>query len=357
MSKERKIIHVDMDAFFASVEQRDNPELRGKPIAVGGGGKRGVVAAASYEARQFGVRSAMPGITAIRLCPELIFVRHRFDAYKEVSQQIRSIFLDYTDLVEPLSLDEAYLDVTENKKGLKSATLIAEEIRQRIFQETQLTASAGVSINKFVAKVASDENKPNGLTLIAPDQVDEFVKKLPVERFFGIGKVTAEKLKRRNIHTGEDLRQFTRPALVKMFGKSGAYYFNICRGIDFREVKPNRLPKSVSCEETYSENLADQMALELAIHHLTERLWERTNKKNIKGKTVTLKIKYADFKQQTRSVSQSKYYESKEEVFQTALQLLSSEPLQNEIRLLGLGVSNLNLDYATKGEKQLTLNF
>ena len=197
---QRKIIHIDMDAFFASVEQRDNPELRGKPIAVGGGGKRGVVAAASYEAREFGVRSAMPGAIAIRKCPQLIFVRHRFDAYKEVSQQIRNIFTDYTDLVEPLSLDEAYLDVTHNKKGMRSATIIAEEIRARIFEETQLTASAGVSVNKFVAKMASDENKPNGLTLIGPGDVDEYVRKLPIERFYGIGKVTAEKLKRRNIH-------------------------------------------------------------------------------------------------------------------------------------------------------------
>ena len=354
---QRKIIHIDMDAFFASVEQRDNPELRGKPIAVGGGGKRGVVAAASYEAREFGVRSAMPGAIAIRKCPQLIFVRHRFDAYKEVSQQIRNIFTDYTDLVEPLSLDEAYLDVTHNKKGMRSATIIAEEIRARIFEETQLTASAGVSVNKFVAKMASDENKPNGLTLIGPGDVDEYVRKLPIERFYGIGKVTAEKLKRRNIHSGEDLRQFTRPTLVKFFGKSGGYFFNICRGIDHREVKPNRSPKSISCEETYKENLEEAMDLEAGIHDLTERLWQRTSRKQILGKTVTLKIKYADFKLQTRSQTQEEWVGEKEQLFQIALELLHGQVLSGPIRLMGLGVSNLNIAREESGKQQLTFDF
>ena len=356
--EQRKIIHVDMDAFFASVEQRDDPSLRGKPIAVGGSGTRGVIAAASYEARKFGVRSAMPGVIALRKCPQLIFVKHRFEAYKEVSQQIRNIFLEYTDLVEPLSLDEAFLDVTHNKKGMKSASRIAEEIRKRIHTETQLTASAGVSVNKFIAKVASDENKPDGLTLITPAQIDAFVSQLPIQRFFGIGKVTAEKLKRRNIYTGADLRELTRPTLVKLFGKSGAYYYNISRGIDHREVKPNRLPKSISCERTFSENKSEMMELELAIHELTERVYERLLRKETKGKTITLKIRYADFSLQTRSVSLEDFTGYKEVVFEKAIDLLHQAELTQEIRLLGLGISNLNLDYGVqKGKHQLTFDF
>ena len=235
-----------MDAFYASVEQRDNPKLKGKPIAVGGSRERGVVAAASYEARKFGVRSAMPSITAARLCPELIFVRHRFEVYKKVSQQIRAIFHEYTDLVEPLSLDEAFLDVTTNKLNFPSASMIASEIRWKIHKETGLNASAGISVNKFLAKVASDINKPNGQKIVAPHEIDEFIAELPIRKFFGVGKVTAKKMHDLDIHTGADLQRYTRPELVRNFGKSGAYYFNICRGIDHRPVKADRITKSVS---------------------------------------------------------------------------------------------------------------
>lgn len=359
----RKIIHVDMDAFFASVEQRDRPELRGKPIAVGGGSARGVVAAASYEARAYGVRSAMPGAIAARKCPDLIFVKHRFDAYKAVSEQIRSIFFEYTDLVEPLSLDEAYLDLTHNKKGMKSATLIAEEIRQRIFKETRLTASAGVSVNKFLAKVASDINKPNGLTLIAPHDIPDFIDALPIERFFGIGKVTAEKLKRRNIHTGKDLKKLSKSALSELFGKSGPHFYNICRGIDHREVKPNRQPKSISCEETYSNNIRSQEECHEAIESLARRLKDRLEKNRFKkrhkleGKTITLKIKFADFTQQTRSKTFPLPI-GDDELASLGIALLQQEQIEQDIRLLGLGVSKLNINESDDPEEtQLTFEF
>ena len=359
----RKIIHVDMDAFFASVEQRDRPELRGKPIAVGGGSSRGVVAAASYEARAYGVKSAMPGAIAARKCPGLIFVKHRFDAYKAVSQQIRNIFLEYTDLVEPLSLDEAYLDLTHNKKGMKSATLIAEEIRQRIFEETQLTASAGVSVNKFLAKVASDINKPNGLTLIAPKDIPAFIDALPIERFYGIGKVTAEKLKRRNIHTGKDLKELSKLALGELFGKSGPHFYDICRGIDHREVKPNRRPKSISCEETYSNNIRSQEECHEAIESLAIRLKERFEKsrngkrQKLEGKTITLKIKFADFSQQTRSKTLAQPI-SQEAFASLGIALLQQEQIAQDIRLLGLGISKLNINEVDEpDETQLTFGF
>ena len=253
----RKIIHIDMDAFFASVEQRDHPELRGKAIAVGGGGKRGVVAAASYEARKYGVHSAMPGSVAARLCPHLIFVKANFEQYKKVSQQIRGIFAEYTDLIEPLSLDEAYLDVTENKKGIASATQIAQEIRQKITEQTQLTASAGVSFTKFIAKTASDFNKPNGITVIKPDQAQAFLDKLPIEKFHGIGKVTADKMRKMKIKNGADLREWTEIDLVRRFGKMGQHYYRICRGEDQSPVNPHRIRKSISAEETFYDDIED----------------------------------------------------------------------------------------------------
>ena len=298
----RKIIHVDMDAFFASVEQLDNPGLRGKAVAVGGTGERGVVAAASYEARKFGVRSAMSSKVAKRKCPHLIFVKHRFDRYKEISHQIRQIFLEYTDLVEPLSLDEAYLDVTYAKKGKPSATLIAKEIRKRIYQTTGLTASAGVSYNKFLAKVASDVNKPDGIFVVTPGEAQEFIDKLEVRKFFGIGKVSAEKLNKMGVWTGADLKQIDRLELKRLFGKAGAYYYAICRGIDHREVQPSRERKSVGAENTFSTDLFLNEDLENELLKIAHKVWERAADSKVKAKTLTLKFKYADFEQHTRSI-------------------------------------------------------
>src|SRR5215203_1649793 len=276
----RKIIHVDMDAFFASVEQRDDPGLRGKPVAVGGG-HRGVVTAASYEARPFGVRSAMPSVTAKRRCPELIFVKPRFDVYLSVSHQIRAIFCDYTDLVEPLSLDEAYLDVTKDRLGLGSARAIAEDIRRRIREETQLTASAGVSYCKFIAKLASDHRKPDGLTVITPERGAEFVASLPVARFHGVGPVTAQKMERLGIFTGADLQEWSLPALEAKFGSSGDWYWRICRGIDEREVKPDRPYKSVSAERTFDEDLRDPERLSAELERISGYAWDRVRRAEV----------------------------------------------------------------------------
>lgn len=345
-----------MDAFFASVEQRDDPSLRGKPVAVGGNRERGVVAAASYEARKFGVHSAMPSKTAARLCPNLIFVNHRFDAYKEVSRQIREIFYEYTDLVEPLSLDEAFLDVTRNKQELKSATLIAEQIRQKIKAETQLTASAGVSVNKFLAKVASDIHKPDGLTLIPPDKIEGFIKELPIERFFGIGKVTAEKMKRDGIHTGLDLQKYDRPTLVRRFGKAGGYYFNICRGIDERPVNADRVTKSLSAENTFETDLEDVDAMVLEIRRLSEVVSRRLRKSELKGKTVTVKIRYSDFQIHTRSLSLDNFIDEEELIADTAEKLIREKPLAQAVRLLGVGLGKLNVPSVSSGG-QLTLDF
>lgn len=352
----RKILHIDMDAFYASVEQRDNPELRGKPVAVGGSRARGVVAAASYEARTFGVKSAMPSAVAARKCPELIFVRPRFEVYKSVSQQIREIFFAYTDLVEPLALDEAFLDVTENKRGITRATEIAREIRQRIFDETQLTASAGISINKFLAKVATDINKPNGQTLIHPSKVDAFTANLEVERFFGVGKVTAEKLHRMGIHTGSDLRKYSRPALVQMFGKSGSYYYHICRGIDDRPVRPDRIRKSVGAERTYNEDLADLSAQKSALKDIAEEVSKRMQKGNHQGKTITVKLRYSDFTTHTRSRSIDHFTDAEAEIYAIAIELLEAHPREQPFRLLGISVSNLDADRSSEGG-QLTLDF
>lgn len=352
---QRKIIHVDMDAFYASVEQRDNPELRGKPIAVGGGGPRGVVAAASYEARKFGVRSAMSGMLARKRCPELIFVRSNFDKYREVSEKIRKIFHDYTDLVEPLSLDEAYLDVTINKKGNPSATLIAKEIRQRIFEETQLTASAGVSINKFIAKVASDYNKPNGQKTVNPDEVLDFLEKLPIGKFYGVGKVTEEKMYQLGIFTGKELKEKTEEYLTEHFGKSGAYYYYVVRGIHTSEVKPHRIAKSVGTEHTFSENLVSEVFMLEKLEEIAGELDRRLQKKKIAGKTITLKIKYRDFTVQTRSKTLPYFISDKSVLFEAVKELLFQERPKESVRLLGISLSSLNTDVENKTKKQVAV--
>src|SRR5215203_5329175 len=336
----RKIIHVDMDAFYASVEQRDAPELKGKPVAVGGG-HRGVVMAASYEARKYGVRSAMPSVTAKRRCPDLIFVKTRFDVYRAVSQQIRSIFSDYTDLVEPLSLDEAYLDVTEDRLGLGSARAIAEDIRRRIREECQLTASAGVSYCKFIAKLASDHRKPDGLCVITPDKGPDFVASLPVSRFHGVGPVTAQKMERLGIVTGADLQAWTLPQLQAHFGSSADWYWRICRGIDHREVKPDRPYKSVSAERTFDEDLSDPERLTAEVERIAGYAWARIEKAEVAGRTVTLKVKYADFELITRSRSFAAPVPDHEAFTAAGQALLASLfPLPKGIRLLGLGLHN-----------------
>jgi DNA polymerase-4 len=353
--KVRKIIHIDMDAFFASVEQQDNPELRGKPVAVGGSAERGVVAAASYEARKFGVRSALPSKTAKRLCPELIFVKPRFDRYKEISGQIREIFAEYTDLIEPLSLDEAYLDVTDNKKDISSATQIASEIRQKIVKKTGLTASAGVSYNKFLAKTASDINKPNGQFVIKPAQAVAFVETLPVHKFYGIGKVTAEKLIQMGILTGKELKEQSLEFLVKNFGKVGKYYFEIARGQDHREVSPNRESKSISVENTYSKDLELLSEIYHELYILTEQLLKRAGKQGLFGRTLVLKIKYADFEIITRSKTTTKGFSNKDIINQAAEKFIENLlPFPKGIRLMGLGLANLYEELPSSG--QLTLD-
>ncbi len=352
----RKIIHVDMDAFYASVEQMDNPELKGKPLAVGGSEKRGVVSAASYEARKFGVRSAMSGVQAKRNCPDLIFVRPRFDRYNEISKKIRKIFYDYTDLVEPLSLDEAYLDVTENKKGNPSASLIAEEIRTRIFNEVGLTASAGISVNKFVAKVASDYNKPNGQKTVNPEEVLEFLETLDIRKFYGIGKVTAEKMYQKGIFTGIDLKSKSLEFLKHNFGKSGSYYYYVVRGIHNSEVKPNRIRKSLAAERTFNENLSSEIFMLEKLEHIAQEVSRRLNKSKVAGKTITLKIKYSDFTLQTRSKTLPYFMSDKSIILETAKDLLYQEKLSNSVRLLGISLSNLNTEKATKKPEQKTVS-
>ena len=337
----RKIIHIDMDAFYASVEQRDNPELRGRPVAVGGG-VLGVVAAASYEARKYGVRSAMPSVTAKRRCPELVFVKPRFDAYREVSNRIRAIFADYTPQVEPLSLDEAYLDVTDDLKGIGVATRIAEEIRARIRDETGLTASAGVSYNKFIAKLASDQNKPDGLCVVPPSQGEAFVALLPVKRFHGIGPKTAEKMARLGVETGADLRAQTRAFLQHHFGSAGDYYHDLARGICHREVKADRPYKSVSAEDTFLTDLTDPEALLAELERIARHLWERIASKGLAGRTVCLKVKYQDFRIVTRAKSLPRNVAGADEFAATAAALLKALlPPEKGIRLLGAGLSNL----------------
>ncbi|WP_374539768.1 DNA polymerase IV [Flavobacterium sp.] len=353
----RKIIHIDMDAFYASVEQLDNPELKGKPIAVGGSEVRGVVSAASYEARKFGVKSAMSGVQAARLCPQLIFVRPRFDRYKEISKQIRAIFLEYTDLVEPLSLDEAYLDVTENKKGNPSATLIAKEIRQKIFEKTGLTASAGISVNKFVAKIASDYNKPNGQKTVNPDEVEAFIEVLDVKKFYGIGKVTAEKMYQLGIYTGLDLKNKTLEYLEQHFGNSGQAFYNLSRGISYSQVKPNRQMKSIGAERTFNENLSSEIYMEERLENIASEIERRIKKYKISGKTITLKIKYSDFTQQTRSKTLPYFIADKSLIFETAKELLYQERLKDSVRLLGISLNNLNTNQKKNIVVQLKFEF
>ena len=352
----RKIIHIDMDAFYASVEQRDDPSLKGKPIAVGGSRERGVVAAASYEARVYGVRSAMSSALAYRKCPDIIFVRPNFEKYSEISRQIREIFYEYTDLVEPLSLDEAFLDVTENKKGIETATKIAREIRQQIFETTQLTASAGISINKFLAKVASDINKPNGQKTIMPDQVISFLEELPIQKFFGVGAKTAEKMKRLGIFRGADLKKWDQALLTREFGKSGLHYFNIVRGIQSSRVKPDRIRKSISVERTFSSDLKDVKEMESVLTDIMDKLQARIDRSEAKGKTVTLKLKYFDFESHTRSSSFSHYSNDKGEILQKILSLLHNPPPEKPVRLFGIGLSNLETEHKDE-YVQLTLNF
>lgn len=343
----RKIIHVDMDAFYASVEQLDHPELKGKPIAVGGSEKRGVVSAASYEARKYGVRSAMSGVQAKRNCPDLIFVRPHFDRYNEISKKIRKIFYDYTDKVEPLSLDEAYLDVTENKKGNPSATLIAKEIRERIFKEVGLTASAGISINKFIAKVASDYNKPNGQKTVNPEEVITFLEQLDIRKFYGVGKVTAEKMYQLGIFTGKDLKTKTIEYLDEHFGKSGRFYYYVVRGIHNSEVKSDRIRKSLAAERTFNENLSSEIFMLEKLDLIAEEVAKRLHKSRVAGKTVTLKIKYSDFSLQTRSKTLPYYINDKNLILETAKDLLYQEKMSNSVRLLGISLSNLNTESTT----------
>jgi DNA polymerase-4 len=354
---QRKIIHVDMDAFYASVEQMDNPDLKGKPLAVGGSEIRGVVSAASYEARKFGVRSAMSGVQAARICPNLIFVRPRFDRYKEISNQIRKIFFDYTDLVEPLSLDEAYLDVTQNKKGNPSASLLAQEIRKRIQEEVGLTASAGISVNKFVAKIASDYNKPNGQKTVNPDEVISFLEQLEIKKFYGIGKVTKEKMYQQGIFTGKDLKSKSKEFLENHFGKSGAFYYNIVRGIHTSEVKPNRISKSVAAEHTFNENLTSEIFMQERLEQIAAELEKRLKKYAISGKTVTLKIKYSDFTTQTRSKTLPYFISDKGLLYETAKELLYQERMKDSVRLLGISLNNLNTEIKKTIVVQLRFEF
>ncbi len=351
----RKIIHVDMDAFYASVEQRDNPDLRGKPVAVGGAAARGVVAAASYEARKFGVHSAMPSVTAARKCPDLIFVRPRFEVYKAVSQQIREIFAEYTPLIEPLSLDEAYLDVTENLKDMPIATEIALEIRQKIKAVTGLNASAGISYNKFLAKMASDLNKPNGQAVITPRNGPAFVEQLPVKKFHGVGPATAEKMHRLGIHTGGDLKTKSLSFLTDHFGKSGPYFYGIARGIDNRQVKPDRVRKSIGSEDTFAADISDLGAAKAELALLVAKIWAYCGARNMTAKTVTVKVKYSDFQQITRSRTQTLCFVNEAEVLGISESLLETVyPFRKGVRLLGVTLSSLS-EEATETSAQLPL--
>jgi DNA polymerase-4 len=353
----RKIIHIDMDAFYASVEQRDNPELRGKPVAVGGSRERGVVAAASYEARKFGVHSAMPSITAKRKCPDLIFVKPRFAAYKAISQQIREIFAAYTPIIEPLSLDEAYLEVTENLKGIISATQIAEEIRARIRAETELTASAGVSYNKFLAKLASDHRKPDGLFVITPKMGPEFVETLPVRKFHGVGPATNAKMQRLGIKTGLDLRAQSLAFLQQHFGKAGSYYYWVARGVDERPVRADRIRKSVGAENTFSADLFTCEAARDALREIIDKVWRYCEGSGTRGRTVTLKVKFANFRQITRSRTSQRQIATRGELEQLGNALLEPLfPVAKGVRLLGISLSSLVAEEAEReGEFSLPL--
>ena len=340
---QRKIIHIDADCFYAAIEMRDDPKLRGIPMAVGGSAeRRGVLTTANYEARKFGVRSAMSTAHAMRLCPHLTVVPPQFMKYREASKAMRSIFEEYTEIIEPLSLDEAYLDVTHNKKGNPSATLIAKEIRDKIYQKTGLSASAGISINKFVAKIASDYNKPNGQKTVPPEEVLAFLEALDIRKFHGIGKVTAHKMYELGIFTGLDLKSKTQQFLMEHFGKSGAYYFNVVRGVHSSSVKPNRARKSLAAERTFSNNLSSELFIIEKLSHIAQEVSGRLQRLNIAGKTITLKIKYSDFKLQTRSKTLTYFISTTDVIFEHAKELLFQEGLQNSVRLVGISISNLN---------------
>lgn len=344
----RKIIHVDMDAFYASVEQRDNPALRGKPLAVGGAAERGVVAAASYEARLFGVHSAMPSVTAARKCPELIFVKPRFDVYRKVSEEIRQIFAEYTPIIEPLSLDEAYLDVTENLKDMPIATEIALQIRARIKAVTGLNASAGISYNKFLAKMASDLNKPNGQAVITPRHGPTFVEHLAVKKFHGVGPATAEKMRRLGIETGADLRAKSLAFLSEHFGKAGPFFYGIARGIDERPVRPDRERKSIGAEDTFPADISALQAASDELRPLAQKVWTACRSKGLTGKTLTVKVKYADFTQVTRSRTVSVPFAGVKDMVDLAHVLLAGlHPFKRPVRLLGLTLSSLVVDKET----------
>lgn len=356
LKKLRKIIHVDMDAFYASIEQRDFPQYKGKPLIVGGDpNSRGVVATCSYEARKFGVHSAMPCSKALKLCPSAIFVRPRFPVYKETSQIIREIFYEYSDLVEPLSLDEAYIDVTENNFNMPSATVIAKEIKQKIFNQTGLSASAGVSYNKFLAKTASDINKPDGLTVILPNQAEKFIEKLPIRKFFGIGKATENKMKKLGIHSGLELKKLSKYQLIDYFGKAGTYYYYIARGIDLREVNPNRIRKSYGKEKTFSE---DKKEWDFFLSFLQKEAFSIAfgmQKLKIKGKTITVKVRYDDFETVTRSQSLKSPTYLEEIIYKTSIKLLEkTEAGERAVRLLGITLSNL-ISLESKKEKEDSL--
>ena len=350
----RKIIHIDMDAFFASVEQLDDPDLRGKPVAVGGSGERSVVAAASYEARKFGVRSAMPSVIAKRLCPGLIFVKHNFERYNQVSASVFAIFKEYTDIIEPLSIDEAFLDVTDDKKKIGSATVIAKRIRDEIKSRTGLTASAGISVNKFLAKIASEINKPDGLFLIRPEEAEKFIEQLPVEKFYGIGKVTAQKMHKLGIHYGSDLKMWDMASLVRNFGKAGVFFFDIVRGIDERPVDPGQERKSVGTELTYEKDLMTRFEIIAELYKLEKELMERLEHSETTGRTITLKVKFSDFRQITRSKTIQNYIRDFDTLHKEVSSIRKSLKLEGvRIRLLGVSVSNLETDDCE--ERQLFL--
>ncbi len=348
----RKIIHVDMDAFYASVAQLDNPELQGKPVAVGGSSKRGVISAASYEARNYGVRSAMSSMLAIKLCPDLIFVKSDFKRYKEISNIVRNIFYEYTELVEPLSLDEAYLDVTENKKGNPSATMIANEIRKKIYEKTGLNASAGISINKFVAKVASDINKPNGQKTVPPEEVISFLEELDIKKFYGVGKVTQKKMYRLGIYTGKDLKAKTKEYLSEHFGKSGRYYYHVVRGKHTSIVSPTRTRKSLAAERTFNENITSEIFMIERLTDIAIEVEKRLLKSKVAGKTITLKIKYSDFTLQTRSKTLPYFISSKDVILDTVKELLFQSQMKDSVRLLGISLSNLNTEKGKPKEQK-----
>jgi len=354
--KYRKIIHIDMDAFYASVEQRDNPDLRGKPVIVGGESDRGVVAAASYEARKFGIHSAMPTKIARQRCPDLVIVKHRFDVYTTVSKQIRNLFTEYTDLVEPLSLDEAFLDVTSNKKGIPSATLIARELKKRIKQETQLTASAGVSCNKFLAKIASDIKKPDGLYVIPPEKAEKFIEKLEIEKFFGIGRVTAAKMHELGIQNGGDLKKWEKADLIRLFGKNGSYFYDVARAVDNRPVNPERIRKSIGTEYTFEKDLETVNEIESELYSIEQELIRRITRAGRSGRTLTLKVKFSDFQQITRSITIPEEINELDTLRKISKEILKKTDLSGKkVRLLGLTVSNLE-EENDRENAQLTLN-